>query len=99
MEIHGHFHPHFQQKWVVREYHSCAFEYYLSPYKVNIFKGAKWINLPYIWHQMQGSYVGQLDLLPFINYWAIPEDQIETIAKPLHQIIEWISLKILIRSA
>ena len=84
MEIHGNFHPHFQQKWVVRKYHSCGLEYYLSPYKVNIFMGAKWVNFPYIWHQMQGSYVGQLDLFPFINNWAIPEDQIETIAKPPH---------------
>ena len=44
------------------------------------------------------SYIGQLDLLLLINYWAIPEDQIGTIVKPLHQIIVWISLKILIRS-
>ena len=51
-------------------------EYYMGPYKVNTFIGAKCVNLPYIWHQMQGGYVGQLDLLQLITYWAIPEDQI-----------------------
>ena len=28
LEIHGNFHPHFQQKWLVREYYSCGLEYY-----------------------------------------------------------------------
>ena len=42
MEMHGNFHPHLQQKWVLREYCSHGLEYYLSPYsiyKVNIFIG------------------------------------------------------------
>ena len=32
------------------------------------------------------SYVGQPDLLLLITYWAIPEDQIETIAKLIHKV-------------
>ena len=42
LEMQGNFHPHLQQKWVVREYYSHGLEYYLSPYspyKVNIFMG------------------------------------------------------------
>ena len=39
MEVNGNFQPHFLQKWVVGEYHSCGLEDYLSPYKVNIFIG------------------------------------------------------------
>ena len=36
MEMHWIFHPHFQQKWVVREYNSCGLKYYFCSYKVNI---------------------------------------------------------------
>ena len=57
MEMHGNFHPHLEQKWVVREYYSHGLEYYLSPYsayKVNIFIGDEMVNMPYIWDQLQG---------------------------------------------
>ena len=43
MEMHGIFHPHLQEKWVVREYNSCGLDYNLSPfgsYEVNIFMGS-----------------------------------------------------------
>ena len=36
MELHGHFHPHLQQKCVVREYYSHGLEYYLYSYKRSI---------------------------------------------------------------
>ena len=42
MEMEGNFHPHLQQRWVVREYNSYDLECYLSiysVYKVNIFMG------------------------------------------------------------
>ena len=35
---------------------------------------AKWVNLSYIWDQMQGIYIGHLDQLPLIIYRAIPEE-------------------------
>ena len=60
---------------------------------------AKWVNLHYIWHQMQGSYIGQLDLLPLINYRDIPEDQIETITKLIHQSMARKLLEVPIMSA
>ena len=44
------------------------------------------------------SYIGQIDLLPLINYRAIPEDQIETKEKPIHQCIVRKLLEVLIRS-
>ena len=44
-------------------------------------------------------YIGQLDLLLLINYKAIPENQIETILKPIHQSIARKLLKVLIRPA
>ena len=74
MEMHQNFHPHLQKKWVVRKYNSCGSEYYLCSYKVNISQRAKWVNLPYIWDQLQGNYIGHLDLLPLIIYRAIPEE-------------------------
>ena len=100
MEIHGNFHPPLQQKWAGEGILFLGLEYYLSQYKVNTFiRGAKWVHLPYIWHQTQGSYVGQLDLLFLITYWAISENQIETIAKPIHQSIAMKLLKVLFTSA
>ena len=33
MELQGNFQPHLQQKWLMREYNSCGFEYFLGPYK------------------------------------------------------------------
>ena len=36
--------------------------------------GAKWVNLPYIWDQLEGNDIGHLDLLPLIIYRAIPEE-------------------------
>ena len=35
MEMHGNFHPHSPQGWVVREYNSHGLEYFLGPNKVN----------------------------------------------------------------
>ena len=72
MEMHGNFHPHLQQKGVVREYYSHGLEYYLYSYKWALHRGAKWVNLPYIWDQWQGNYLGHLDLLLLIIYRAIP---------------------------
>ena len=46
---------------------------------------AKWVNVPYIWHQMQWIYIGQLDLFLVFYYWPNPKDNIETITKPIHQ--------------
>ena len=37
-------------------------------------RGTKWVNLPYIWDQLQGNYKGHLDLLLLIIYRAIPEE-------------------------
>ena len=73
MEIHGNFHPHLQQKCVVKEYYSHDLEYYLFLYKGSIPWEAKWVILPYIWDQLQGNYIGHLDLLLLIMYRAIPE--------------------------
>ena len=35
MEMHGNFHPHLQQEWVVREYNSHGMEYFLGLNEVN----------------------------------------------------------------
>ena len=55
-------------------------------------RGARWVNLPYIWDQMQGIYIGHLDLHLLIIYRAIPEKQVKTTVKPIHQNIVWILL-------
>ena len=34
-------------------------------------------------------YIGQFDLFLLINYWSIPEDQLETITKSIHQGISY----------
>ena len=63
---------------------------------MNICMGAKWVNLPYSWDQLQGNYIAHLDLFLLIIYRPIPEEQFKAIAKPLHQNI---MLLFLIRSA
>ena len=35
MEMHGNFHPHSPQEWVVREYNSHGLQHFLGPNKVN----------------------------------------------------------------
>ena len=38
-------------------------------------KGANWVILLYIWHQTQGIYIGQLDLILVFYYWPNPKEK------------------------
>ena len=73
MEMHGNFHPHLQQKWMVREYPMVWSITYVH-IKGAFHRGAKCVTFPYIWDQSQGNDKGHLDILLLIIYRAMPEE-------------------------
>ena len=84
---------------LVREYYSCGLEYYLCPYKVNTFMGDLMGQFAlYLASNTRMLYRSTWPTF-LINYTVIPEDKIETKAKPIPQSIARKLLEVLIRSA
>ena len=68
-------------------------KYYLSPQSVFFCRRAKWVNLPYFewdnWPNMQGSYVGQSDLITPFNTWLIQRIKLRPKQSPYNRVQLW----------